>query len=193
MISLLTAMKKYSLAAILSLFLFTVSFAQQSFVLKEKVEVEWKGKWYKGTILEANGKNYKIHYDGYASSWDEVVAATRIRKLNETTKLPAKEKAEAVVKYGKYGCTASRYNNGSYEYLPKGSFVLSKNGGYTYNGFSKPSSGSYTISTTGIIQFKGGYFDKGEATPIEGYANRYYLVFPTIPDNRWTCSLQKEE
>lgn len=33
-----------------------------------------------------------------------------------------------VVQYGKYGCTASTYKNGYYEYLPKGSFVLGKGG-----------------------------------------------------------------
>ncbi|HLO39150.1 MAG TPA: hypothetical protein VK173_11690, partial [Lacibacter sp.] len=33
--------------------------------------------------------------------------------------------------YGKYGCTASKYRNGSVEYIPRGSFTISKNGQYT--------------------------------------------------------------
>ena len=66
--------------------------------------------------------------------------------------------------YGKYSCTASKYNNGFYEYLPKGSFVLAKNGSYTYNGFSKPSKGTFKVdAATGVISFSGGYFDKGAA------------------------------
>lgn len=101
---------------------------------------------------------------------------------------------KAALHYGKYGCTASKYNNGSYEFLPKGSFVLTQNGTYTYNGFAKPSSGKFTVNAaTGVISFSGGYFDKGTATPMEGRANRYYLVFPTIPDNRWTCGLIAEK
>lgn len=99
----------------------------------------------------------------------------------------------ASVKYGKYNCTASKYSNGSYEYLPKGSFVLSKDGSYTYNGFEKPSTGKFGTNDSGIISFTGGYFDGGEATPIEGRENRYYVVFPTIPDNRWTCSWVSEK
>jgi hypothetical protein len=78
--------------------------------------------------------------------------------------------------------------------LPKGSFVLTKNGTYTYNGFAKPSSGTFKVdAATGVISFSGGYFDKGTATPMGGRANRYYIVFPTIPDNRWTCSLMDEK
>ena len=97
------------------------------------------------------------------------------------------------VKFGKYNCTASKYSNGSYEYLPKGSFVLSKDGSYTYNGFEKPSTGKFKTDASGVISFTGGYFDGGEATPIEDRENRYYVVFPTIPDNRWTCSWVSEK
>ncbi|HET7896927.1 MAG TPA: hypothetical protein VFL47_04645 [Flavisolibacter sp.] len=101
--------------------------------------------------------------------------------------------APSNIKYGKYGCTASKYNNGFYEFLPKGSFVLAKNGSYTYNGFAKPSSGTFKVDTKGVIAFSGGYLDKGAATPIQGKENRYYLVFPTIPDGRWTCSFIEEK
>jgi hypothetical protein len=92
------------------------------------------------------------------------------------------------VVYGKYGCTASKYSNGSYEFIPRGSFVLEKNGKYTYYGFEKPSTGTFTVDEKGNLLFKGGYFAGGKAEKIDR-PNKYFLVFPTIPDNRWTCSL----
>ncbi|HXG82460.1 MAG TPA: hypothetical protein VNI84_00405, partial [Pyrinomonadaceae bacterium] len=90
--------------------------------------------------------------------------------------------------FGKYGCTASKYRNGSYEYVPRGSFVIFADGKYTYNGFEEPSKGTFTVAETGAINFKGGYLNGGEATPIDR-PNKFFLVFPTIPDNRWTCGL----
>ena len=47
----------------------------------DRVEVEWSGSWYAGEILElkADGK-VKIHYTGWASSYDEAVVRTRLRK-----------------------------------------------------------------------------------------------------------------
>lgn len=92
------------------------------------------------------------------------------------------------LKYGKYNCTASKYVNGFYEYIPKGSFTISKNGTYTYNGFKKPSTGKFTVDKVGNLLFTGGYFDKGKAEKIDR-PNKFFVVFPTIPDNRWTCSL----
>jgi len=96
--------------------------------------------------------------------------------------------ADGKLVFGKYGCTASKYRNGSYEYIPRGSFVISKDGKYAYNGFEQPSKGTFTVTDAGAIQFKGGYLDGGEATPIDR-PNKFFLVFPTIPDNRWTCGL----
>jgi len=44
------------------------------------VQVLWNGTWYASTILAVNGNGtFRIHYDGWASSWDEDVAADRIR------------------------------------------------------------------------------------------------------------------
>ena len=114
------------------------------------------------------------------------LSAFAFAQKSTTAKLP--------VVFGKYGCTASKYNNGFYEYLPKGSFVLAKNGSYTYNGLAKPSTGTFKVdAASGEISFSGGYLDKGTATPIAGKANRYTLVFPTIPDGRWTCGLTDEK
>jgi len=48
----------------------------------QKVQVEWKGKWYAATILQvgtgAQANKYKIHYDGWGAEWDEWVGPERI-------------------------------------------------------------------------------------------------------------------
>ncbi len=46
----------------------------------DTLEVEWKGKWYKANILEVKEGKYKVHYDGFESSWDEFVPLSRMRK-----------------------------------------------------------------------------------------------------------------
>lgn len=96
--------------------------------------------------------------------------------------------AQNSMAYGKYSCTASKYVNGSYEFIPRGSFTINKNGKYVYYGFEKPSSGTFIVDKQGNLLFKGGYFDGGKAEKTDR-PNKFFLVFPTIPDNRWTCSL----
>ncbi len=91
------------------------------------------------------------------------------------------------LKYGKYACTASKYRNGAYEYIPRGSFTITKKGTYSYLGFEKPSIGKYSTDKSGNLLFAGGYLDKGKAEKIDR-PNKFFLVFPTIPDNRWTCT-----
>ena len=181
-------MKSAFLSFLFSFVLTLTLFAQNRYTVNQKVEVLWKGKWYKATILAVEAKTYKIHYEGNASSWDESVAAERIRAMGSETKAKA-----APLKYGKYGCTASKFSNGAYEYQPKGSFTLSKDGSYAYNGFARPSTGKFKVDASGVISFTGGYFNGGQATPMEGQANRYYVVFPSNPDNRWTCSWVSEK
>ncbi len=46
----------------------------------DKIQVLWNGSWYKAAIIDVNGSKYKIHYDGYADSWDEWVTADRMKK-----------------------------------------------------------------------------------------------------------------
>jgi hypothetical protein len=48
----------------------------------EKVRVAWTGGWYDATVLELGQGNYKVHFDGWASSWDEWVAPERIRRAD---------------------------------------------------------------------------------------------------------------
>lgn len=101
--------------------------------------------------------------------------------------------AKAPLAFGKYGCVSSKYNSisGNYEYSPRGSFTVSADGSYSYLGFEKPSKGRYSVDKpAGEISFQGGYLGKGKATPISGYTNRFYLVFPGMPGGRWTCGLK---
>jgi hypothetical protein len=43
------------------------------------VEVLWQGEWYPAQIVRANHGWYRIHYVGYADSWDEFVDGSRVR------------------------------------------------------------------------------------------------------------------
>ncbi len=45
----------------------------------DKVMVKWNDKWYPSTILQVGEGKYKIHYDGYESSWDEWVTPARMK------------------------------------------------------------------------------------------------------------------
>lgn len=45
----------------------------------ERLEVEWKGKWYRAEILVTSGNQCKIHYIGFEDSWDEWVGPERMR------------------------------------------------------------------------------------------------------------------
>ena len=89
-------------------------------------------------------------------------------------------------KFGKYGCTSTKYKGGFYEYTERGTFEITKDGHYTYHGFDKPSEGTYTVDEKGNLLFSSGYFDGGKAEKIDR-PNKFFLVFPTIPGNRWTC------
>lgn len=103
----------------------------------------------------------------------------------------AAQAAAGKLVHGKYGCTASKYRGGSYEYIPRGFFTVTKDGKYAYEGFEKPSKGSFTVSAQGNLAFKGGYLDGGQAEKIDR-PNKFFLVFPSIPDNRWTCGLVEQ-
>ncbi len=46
------------------------------------VEVEWKGDWYKATVLAVKGGSHFVTYIGYGEKWDEWVSSKRMRKLN---------------------------------------------------------------------------------------------------------------
>lgn len=48
----------------------------------EKVRVSSSGGWYDATVLELGSGNYKIHYEGWANTWDEWVSPERIRRAD---------------------------------------------------------------------------------------------------------------
>ncbi|WP_410221748.1 hypothetical protein [Pedobacter sp.] len=90
------------------------------------------------------------------------------------------------LKYGKYGCTVSKYVGGTYQYTPKGSFTINKDGTYFYEGFKQKSKGTFKVDKDGNLLFTGGYFNGGKAEKIDR-PNKFFLTFPAIPDYRWTC------
>lgn len=54
--------------------------AAASFSTGDSVSVLWKGTWYPASVLKVlGGGRYRIHYDGYDSSWDENVGPSRIK------------------------------------------------------------------------------------------------------------------
>lgn len=55
--------------------------AAQKFSKGDPVMVEWKGSWWPAKVIafREGSTPYKIHYDGYSSSWDEWVGLSRIK------------------------------------------------------------------------------------------------------------------
>ncbi len=181
--------------------------AAGSFKIQQRVEVEYipnSGKWLPATILEVlnDGYSYKVQVAPWGDGktiqanihYKRVRAASSVASSSTRNKARPKSTGFAAPILGKYACSVSEYNSATqmYEYKAKGSFTLLAGNAYRYNGFSKPSTGRYSFdANTGKIRFHGGYLDKGEATPVSGYQNRYFLVSPTLPDHRWTCALLK--
>jgi hypothetical protein len=56
-----------------------IKIASRSFYEGDSVQVLWKGNWWPAHVLKAKGGLWKIHYDGYDSSWDEWVGLERLR------------------------------------------------------------------------------------------------------------------
>jgi hypothetical protein len=45
----------------------------------DKVDVNWNGSWWQGSVLSVDSGKYKVHYTGWSASWDETVDASRLR------------------------------------------------------------------------------------------------------------------
>jgi len=45
----------------------------------QRLEVLYKGKWYKAKSIDADGDQLKVHYANYQDSWDEWVGPERVR------------------------------------------------------------------------------------------------------------------
>ncbi len=48
----------------------------------DPVQIEWRGTWYGGRLLEQKDGKYHVSYDGYSSSWNEWVGPERIRSAD---------------------------------------------------------------------------------------------------------------
>lgn len=53
--------------------------ARPQFRAGQVVQVEWQGSWYRARILRVDRGRYRVHYEGWADSWDEWVTPDRIR------------------------------------------------------------------------------------------------------------------
>ena len=49
----------------------------------DRVEVSWKGSWYAASVVAVGQGRYRVHYDGWDSSWDEWVEPARVRRGRE--------------------------------------------------------------------------------------------------------------
>ncbi len=67
----------------------------------DHVYVEWEGQEYPAMIQAIEGPSkFRVHYDGYDTIWDEVVAKDRVKKVVEGPAVapepPAKVRAKAL-------------------------------------------------------------------------------------------------
>ncbi|MBI2768838.1 MAG: RNA-binding protein [Burkholderiales bacterium] len=56
-----------------------VAGAAPRYKVGDDVQVAWKGKWWPASVISVGEGRWKIHYDGYESSWDEWVGPERMR------------------------------------------------------------------------------------------------------------------
>lgn len=75
----------------------TTSAPTMSFAVGDKIDVNWKGSWWKGEVLSVDGAKYKIHYVGWSATWDESVTADRVRARTEEAKSGTEQPAIAAV------------------------------------------------------------------------------------------------
>jgi hypothetical protein len=102
--------------------LLTLNSICQEYKTGTAVEIKWNNTWYKGSVLEIKDEKYKVHYDGWSSSWNEWVGKDRLRILGvkntatTTAAVTAKENnttaglqtfAAATRKAGKWEATVS--------------------------------------------------------------------------------------
>ena len=67
----------------------TTSATVANYAVGDKVDVKWNSSWWKGEVLSVEDGKYRVHYTGWSSSWDESVAADRLRPLSSESKVGA--------------------------------------------------------------------------------------------------------
>lgn len=50
----------------------------------DAVDANWNGAWYQANVIALAPGKYRVHYVGYAASWDEWVTASRLRARTAT-------------------------------------------------------------------------------------------------------------
>lgn len=85
-------MKKLFLFVLL-LFIGIGSFAQ-TYKVNDRVNIEWKGSWYTGKILDVKSDQYLVSYDGYGAEWNEYVTEKRLKPIGNS--VPTKDGIKVV-------------------------------------------------------------------------------------------------
>jgi hypothetical protein len=57
--------------------------ARMPLASQQDVQVEWHGTWWAASVLERDGRRFRIKYNGFGPEWDEWVGANRVRLDNE--------------------------------------------------------------------------------------------------------------
>jgi hypothetical protein len=101
-----------------------------SFERGTKIEILWGGKWYPGNVTERRGEEIKVHYEGWADSWDEWVKRDRVRLpgasagTGQPTTPGIKPKEEITTVKQSYSGTAGRLYLRTYGYTMNGRYSL---------------------------------------------------------------------
>jgi uncharacterized protein (TIGR02145 family) len=73
---------------------FAQTLFSQTYKAGDKVQIKWENNWYSGKIEEIKNDKYLISYDGFDTSWNEIVGEERLKLadveksiIKETTKL----------------------------------------------------------------------------------------------------------
>jgi hypothetical protein len=143
----------------------------QNYSKGSKVEIKWGSGWYKGSVIDTKGDQYKVSYNGYNSSWDEWVKADRLRTPGAVAKLATPVKAATLsapvdLPVAKYHAFQSNGAGFSYQYT----LILNSTTSYSINKHA----GNYNFNrSTGVINFTSG--------PIKGFTGIYRLKNPNNP------------
>jgi len=107
-------MKKFSGRIIMAIGIGLICCASAfAYKVNDKVKVEWKGALYPATILKIDNNKYLIHYDDYASSWDEWVTENRI-KSSTAPEYNVGDSVRVNWKGSWYPATVLKVNNNKY-------------------------------------------------------------------------------
>lgn len=150
----------------------------------DPVEIEWKGGWYRGHVLEAEAERFKVGYDGYSDTWDEWVGAERLRRVAADPQAAGPETggpetgapgrgasatgaAASAPPLGKYVCRQYTTTMGYLTLRPGGVYEVSGvTGRYRYDAGS------------GVVEWDGGSYDDWD------WAGRYEHVSRPAGDGR---------